>query len=182
MSGQQKLRNNGNKGTFEYGEYCCTQGDVIGCSVDFQAKTVQFWKNGKSMGVAFSDVVPPQQPASASATAATKLKNSSSGDSNSNSNLFELCAFVGLCRRGRCRVNFGGNGEKFLVEATAPSVLLSYSPLHSNLDQQKLKQLIALFKRYRGTLEEEEEAEATLHAHSRSFSQFKFSVAVCRYW
>eukprot|EP01114_Cavostelium_apophysatum_P018127 TRINITY_DN5540_c0_g1_i1.p1 TRINITY_DN5540_c0_g1~~TRINITY_DN5540_c0_g1_i1.p1 ORF type:complete len:528 (-),score=138.22 TRINITY_DN5540_c0_g1_i1:607-2190(-) len=55
VSDQQKIRNN-QSGT-KYGEYCSSS-DVIGCALDLDAKTMRFYRNGKDLGVAFTDVGP----------------------------------------------------------------------------------------------------------------------------
>jgi hypothetical protein len=51
-SKQQKLKNNAGTG---YGEYW-TNGDIIGVGLDLETKTLQFWRNGKDLGPAFTDV------------------------------------------------------------------------------------------------------------------------------
>lgn len=52
---QQKLTT-GSEGQL-YGEYAST-GDTIGVGLDMEAKILQFWLNGKDLGVAFSGVAP----------------------------------------------------------------------------------------------------------------------------
>lgn len=51
-SRQQKLKNG--SGTV-YGEYW-TNGDIIGVGLDLESKTIQYWRNGKDLGAAFTDV------------------------------------------------------------------------------------------------------------------------------
>ncbi len=41
----------------KFGEYC-SNGDILGCSLDMETKTIQYWRNGKDLGVAFSNVAP----------------------------------------------------------------------------------------------------------------------------
>jgi len=78
-SRQQKVSNTGGDSE-RYGDYC--QGnDVFGCALDMEAKTIQFWKNGKDMGVAFTNVAPEAGG--------------------------RLVPFVALARRVTLQVNFG---------------------------------------------------------------------------
>lgn len=53
---QQKVSNIGGDSE-RYGESCQVN-DIFGCSLDVEVKTVQFWKNGKDMGIAFTNVAP----------------------------------------------------------------------------------------------------------------------------
>jgi len=76
-SRQNKFRNN-NAGTI-YGEYW-TNGDVIGCSLDVDTKSIQYWRNGKDLGVAFNDV------------------NTGGG---------RLTPIIGVAKRAKCQFNFG---------------------------------------------------------------------------
>lgn len=41
----------------QYGEYV-NNGDILGCALDLENKTLQYWLNGKDWGVAFTNVVP----------------------------------------------------------------------------------------------------------------------------
>lgn len=53
-SRQMKIR----KGkTDMYGQYW-NMNDIIGCGFDIEAKTVQYWRNGQDLGIAFSDLHP----------------------------------------------------------------------------------------------------------------------------
>eukprot|EP01118_Nematostelium_gracile_P009876 TRINITY_DN3344_c0_g2_i1.p1 TRINITY_DN3344_c0_g2~~TRINITY_DN3344_c0_g2_i1.p1 ORF type:complete len:505 (+),score=156.68 TRINITY_DN3344_c0_g2_i1:331-1845(+) len=74
---QHKIRNNGAGNP--YGEIW-NNGDIIGCSLDIEGKTIQFSKNGKDMGVAFADV---------------------------NTGGAKLTPIVGVTKRVRCLFNFG---------------------------------------------------------------------------
>lgn len=55
-SRQQKFCTNGGDGE-KFGEYCAN-GDILGCSLDMENKTIQYWKNGKDLGTAFTNVIP----------------------------------------------------------------------------------------------------------------------------
>lgn len=79
-----------------YGEYWGT-GDVIGCAVDIDNRTIQYWKNGKDMTVAFNDV---------------------------NVNGLRLCPFVGLSRRTKVLFNFGK--EPFVFPQEGYNMLHSF--------------------------------------------------------
>mmetsp|Transcript_17632 Transcript_17632/g.24490 ORF Transcript_17632/g.24490 Transcript_17632/m.24490 type:complete len:605 (+) Transcript_17632:224-2038(+) len=85
-SRQLKLRNG--QGNDRYGEYWST-GDIIGCAVDVEAKTIQFWRNGKDLGVAYNDVT----------TGGVRL-----------------APLVGVARRTKVQVNFGKDSFAFPQE------------------------------------------------------------------
>jgi Kip1 ubiquitination-promoting complex protein 1 len=38
-----------------YGDSCVT-GDVIGCAIDTRLKTIQYWRNGSDLGIAYSNI------------------------------------------------------------------------------------------------------------------------------
>jgi len=86
-SKQQKFRNN--TGGSNYGEYW-NNGDVIGCSVDVDTKAIQYWRNGKDMGIAFSDV---------------------------NTGGIRLVPIVGVAKRAKCMFNFGKDTFAFPQES-----------------------------------------------------------------
>jgi len=93
-SKQNKFRNNGS-GTF-YGDYW-SNGDVITCAIDIDVKAIQFWKNGKDMGVAFNDV------------------NIAGG---------RLTPIVGIAKRSKCQFNFGK--EPFAFPQDGYNILHSF--------------------------------------------------------
>jgi len=62
----------------KYGEYW-SNGDVIGCSIDIENKSVQYWRNGKDLGVAHTDV----------------------------QSHLRFVPVLGLSRRVKCSANFG---------------------------------------------------------------------------
>lgn len=51
----QKSWHGSSSGSNRYGEYW-SAGDVIGVILDLETKTISFYRNGKDMGVAFSNV------------------------------------------------------------------------------------------------------------------------------
>eukprot|EP01114_Cavostelium_apophysatum_P013673 TRINITY_DN3364_c0_g1_i4.p1 TRINITY_DN3364_c0_g1~~TRINITY_DN3364_c0_g1_i4.p1 ORF type:complete len:545 (+),score=110.15 TRINITY_DN3364_c0_g1_i4:209-1636(+) len=87
-SRQQKQR--GSQPPSKYGEYW-SNGDIIGCSLNIEAKTVQYWKNGKDMGVAHTDA------------------SASSSD--------RFCALIGVSKRTKCQVNFGKETFAYPVDS-----------------------------------------------------------------
>lgn len=86
-SRQQKFRNcnNGQR----YGEYW-NEGDIITCGLDLDNRTVQFWRNGQDMGVAFTDV-----------------QLGSGG---------RICPLVGIARRVKLQCNFGKDTFAFPMQ------------------------------------------------------------------
>jgi len=74
---QQKQRNN--LAGVRYGSYW-SNGDIIGCSIDIDAKTIQYWHNGKDLGVAHTDVQTQSQ---------------------------RFCPLIGVSKRSKCQANFG---------------------------------------------------------------------------
>eukprot|EP01118_Nematostelium_gracile_P009874 TRINITY_DN3344_c0_g1_i1.p1 TRINITY_DN3344_c0_g1~~TRINITY_DN3344_c0_g1_i1.p1 ORF type:complete len:478 (+),score=122.35 TRINITY_DN3344_c0_g1_i1:159-1592(+) len=81
---QQKMQTGNGADQERYGEYCAN-GDVIGVFLDIETKTIQYSKNGKDLGICYSNVVP---------------------DSGG-----KLTPIIGVSRRGSVLVNFGK--EKF---------------------------------------------------------------------
>lgn len=54
LSGQQKTSSSGD--LQEYGTPV-QRGDIIGCALDLESKSMQFWRNGEDLGVAHSNVI-----------------------------------------------------------------------------------------------------------------------------
>jgi len=82
-SNKQKKLRNGIETSF--GEYA-NNGDIIGVGLDIENKLIQYWKNGKDLGIAFNDVF---------------------------LNGIRLAPIIGLSRKVRCLVNFGKENFAF---------------------------------------------------------------------
>ncbi|KAL6068610.1 Defective in cullin neddylation protein [Balamuthia mandrillaris] len=104
--------------TQSYGDHC-SSGDVISCTFDVDANNITFYRNGTSLGEAFTDATSPSPD--------TRLR-----------------PFVALGRNTKARFNFGRD-----TFAHANIVPDGYHPLHCKLSEAQIKELSKLFNEYR---------------------------------
>jgi len=102
-----------------YGERC-TYTDTIGCALDVEGKSISFFRNGKNLGEAWTDI------------SLTGLNPLDRGH-----------PYVDLGRSGKAKVNFGK--EPFAY----PQDRQGFHPLHCVLSDSELKELAKVFNHYK---------------------------------
>jgi len=112
----QKAWHGGTTNDGRYGEYW-SNGDVIGSVLDLDAKTISFYRNGKDMGVAFSNV--------------------SVGDG--------LYPAASLQKKQKCAFNFGKEAFKYPITEVFPDVHALHISL-SDSQLKELEKLYEKYK------------------------------------